>query len=244
MGNIHHIYLHGLLGDETEFNQVIDYFQKIKIKHHRLKIETPKKGENFEQYIPKLFNQIKNLNITGKVNLVGFSMGGRLAFYLKYYYPKYFNQVIIISSQIICQEDIALRKEVDRTRLDDVSNEAELKEWAKKFFMLDIYGSFHTTLSCHQKIDSLRYSDLTRYQLLFNQLSVTQQPEIKLDNLSWQNQVLFISGETDKKYSELAKNYQQLLPMARFEQVTNCAHALHLERPKRLAEIIIENIIF
>ncbi len=242
MDNIHHVYLHGLLGDHTEFDQVIDYLQESKIKHHRLKIEPPKQEENFKQFIPRILAQIKNLQIKGKINLIGFSMGGRLAFYLKYYYPTYFNQVIILSAQMICHEDKASRKKVDRARLDDVNNEAEFKEWAKNFFMMDIYGSFYQTSACHQKIDSLRYSDLARYQIFFNQLSVTQQPEIELNSITWQNQMIFISGKLDEKYSNLAENYQQLLPNAQFHQIDDCAHALHLERPKRLAEIIKASI--
>jgi len=244
------IYLHGILGDSEEFDALISSLNEIseneeninkeKLNHFRINLPTPKENELFISYIERLHSYISKTipTTTRPSHLVGFSLGGRLAFYLKYFYPESYENIFSISSQIISQEDQKKRSKLDNNRFLEIKTKTDLENWATEFFKLEIYGNFHQTESCRQKIKKIRNQDLNRLELLFKTLSVANQPQLRTNNISWGDQLKLFSGAGDLKYKNLNSNYEKTIKHATSFIVKNCAHAIHLENPKDLAKLI------
>ena len=109
----------------------------------KVKLPTPSDSKTFTEYVQKLHKYI--MSFSNYPNLIGFSMGGRIAFYLKCLYPESYDKVMTISSQIICQENKQERQKTDQNRLTDINTESEFKNFLIKFFKLGIYGDFFAT---------------------------------------------------------------------------------------------------
>ena len=152
------VYLHGLLGDENEFSEIVQSFDHKISAHHALKLKTPHEQENFIDYVKRLHEEITNNCKTENIHLVGFSLGGRLAFYLKYLYPLSYKKVIIISSQVISQEEAEQRREVDNKRLDGITSEETFNKWIESFYKMSIYGNFRTSKNYKKKKRLMRSS--------------------------------------------------------------------------------------
>ena len=234
------IYLHGLFGNENEFDELIKQFGEANFHHLPISLPTPKPDSSFEHYIHLLHKLICNIKTIGKLNLVGFSMGGRISFYLKYYYPKKYNRVILISAQAISHENNETRNKTDQSRLDNIQDQKEFTNWLHSFFAMEIYGNFNKTLHYEKKIKTIKFDQIDRYRSFFSALSVSNQPNIA--HIPWQKNLCFITGEEDKKYSSLSKKYAELYPLASFISIPKCAHALHLEKPIILANKILQII--
>jgi 2-succinyl-6-hydroxy-2,4-cyclohexadiene-1-carboxylate synthase len=52
--------------------------------------------------------------------------------------------------------------------------------------------------------------------------------------------VLVITGEHDKKYSEIGRNMHSKLPNARLNSVPDCGHNVHLEKPEVFTKLVTE----
>ena len=101
------VYLHGLFGDENEFNGCLPN-DSDEVRNLKIKLPTSSDSKTFTEYIQHLHKYI--MSFSNYPNLIGFSMGGRIAFHLKCLYPDSYDKIITISSQIICQENKLVRQ--------------------------------------------------------------------------------------------------------------------------------------
>ena len=228
------VYLHGLFGDKNEFKFFLD---KGKDENHiALDLPSNDTNLNFKEYIDQLHSKI--MRISNTPHLVGFSMGGRLAFYLKYFYPDRYKKIILISSQIICRENPDSRKIEDLNRFNNIHNEEDFKKWLTNFFRLKIYGQFIHTTNCKTKIQNIKFENISRYDQFFKTLSVSMQPLISPHNISWGEDITLITGRDDEKYCQLTKDYCLIIKNSSNVVINDCAHAVHLENPEALKKVL------
>ena len=71
-------------------------------------------------------------------------------------------------------------------------------------------------------------------------LSVTNQPEITSENIQWGEKLTMITGEKDSKYSQLQSIYQNQIKGASRYEIKGAAHAVHLEKPDDLRQILLK----
>lgn len=239
----HYIYLHGLLGNQNEFDDfIVEFNRHLKAinqqpKHLTLNLPTPDENESFISYVKKLNQLIQNkIQPNHKpICLIGFSMGARLAFYLKFYYPENYKKVISVSGQVISTEDKIEREKLDNSRLNLIKDQNEFEIWATNFFKFHIYGDFYKNEKCQLKIKNLQFKNINHYNQLFKCLSVVKQPSIKTKEIQWGENLLLISGKNDLKYTSLIQQFQKEIKYSQAISIPDGAHAIHLENPILLA---------
>ena len=233
------VYIHGSLGNQDEFKEIADLNKKHFNNIHILCPIAPN-DTSFDDYIQILYKHILKVVNNSPCNLVGFSMGGRLAFYLKYRYPLFFKKISVISSQIISFEKNNERIVQDRMRLSKVEDNIDFEQWKINFFKFPIYGNFLKHQAARKKLEQVKFEEIERYRFYFSHLSVSAQPEIAPEVLSWVDKMLFICGEQDQKYKSLLQTYKKIFPESKYVEVEKSAHANHIENPIKVADLLYD----
>ena len=115
--NIPLVLLHGFLGSKALWNDIVPELNSSVIL-----IDLPGHGESTFKDISQYsfldwcddFVFILNQLRVNKINLCGYSMGGRLAFYMVCTYPQYINKLIIESSMPGILDDQDRRKRINQ----------------------------------------------------------------------------------------------------------------------------------
>jgi 2-succinyl-6-hydroxy-2,4-cyclohexadiene-1-carboxylate synthase len=176
------------------------------------------------------------------VNLLGYSMGGRLALYLALTHSTLVDRLILESASP------GLESETDRhariandAQLADTIERDGLEAFVNKWEQIPLFGSqmwLPTAVKNHLRRQRLR----NRTAGLANSLrgmGTGIQPSLwpRLHELKMP--VLLLAGELDRKFCELAMRMAAVVPQARVEIVPGAGHTIHLEQPLKFSEIIL-----
>ncbi len=176
--------------------------------------------------------------------LVGYSMGGRLALS---YANKYSVAHLILESSSPGVQD----KEAREQRIEADSNLAAMieKEGIESF--VEYWGNIPLFLSQKKlslkKRRAIREERVSQEEIgLANSLrgfSTGIQPSLwdKLDSMIFP--VTLVTGAEDKKFCEIAKKMEEILPNVKRITVKEVGHAIHVENPKLFATIVKEIIL-
>jgi 2-succinyl-6-hydroxy-2,4-cyclohexadiene-1-carboxylate synthase len=172
---------------------------------------------------------------SGKFDLVGYSMGGRLALHVALALPDRVGRVVLIGASpgIEDPDERAARVRADEALADsfermDIEEVVEL--WERRTPML---AGVHQTA----RADRLRNTPAGLARALRG-LGTGALPSAwgRLEEL--QMPVVLVVGERDAKFRAIAGRMAGLLPRARVVVVDEAGHAVHLEMPERVAEIV------
>jgi 2-succinyl-6-hydroxy-2,4-cyclohexadiene-1-carboxylate synthase len=177
----------------------------------------------------------------GPFNLLGYSMGGRLALYLAVTYPQLVNKLILESASpgLAGAAERAARVRSDEALADRIEREgiaAFVNYWEK----IPLFASQQrlpaaTRQRLHDQrlqnrptglANSLRGMGTGVQPALWDQL-----PELTMP-------VLLLTGEFDQKFCEIATQMAALLPNARHQTIAEAGHTIHLERPAAYAAAV------
>lgn len=172
------------------------------------------------------------------IDLVGYSMGGRLALYIAATRGHRVHRLVLIGAHpgLEHPQDQRDRREVDSDRavaLVDQPTEF-LKEWAK----LDLFGP---ATSDGWKAVRERRADKADdrafgWSRALVSLSLGRQPVLWMAPLAAEIPTLYVVGSRDEKYAELAQTLKQLNgELVDVALVVNAHHAPHLDRPATVA---------
>ena len=174
-------------------------------------------------------------------SLLGYSMGGRLALYVAYRYPKLIDKLILESASPGIA-DAADR--VERRRLDgDLANRIErngIDAFVNQWERLPLFASQATAAQSQiasqreQRLrndpgglaDSLRGMGTGSQPSLWGELAVMTCP------------ALLLCGELDSKYVGIAREMAGLMPYSRLEIVPGSGHNIHFERPSLFTAVV------
>ncbi len=194
--------------------------------------------ENTRFYeIPKIVELLNNLLISlefEKVVLLGYSMGGRIAYSFAAKYPEKILGMIIESSTpgIKDENEREKRKEADKLLANKILNE-DVFSFVDYWLSLPIFKSLkNLDARLYEKLradkisnsslglaNSLIYTGAGNMRPVWNKLRYFKFP------------VLLINGKLDGKYSEINREASNLLPNAEHREVDNAGHNVHLEKP-------------
>lgn len=185
--------------------------------------------QDFEGDNPHLDN-LQNLQST----LVGYSMGGRIALNLAAQNPAGFSKLILIGAHPGLTEDEkparrAFEKEWMRS-FSCLPYETALRLWYEQslFERLRAHPSFDAMFQRRLKFPS-PYENLTRYSLCEQPNYFIQLPPVP---------ILYLYGEHDHKYKNIAHHLKEKHPHIQIQQVPNSGHAVPTEAPNQLKAII------
>jgi 2-succinyl-6-hydroxy-2,4-cyclohexadiene-1-carboxylate synthase len=170
--------------------------------------------------------------------LAGYSMGGRLALQLSLARPQGISRLILIGASpgLADPSERQARRAADEalaSELEDMTIEEFARRWARTPVLAGMPDEVAERV--HQ--DRLRNTTSGLVAALRG-LGTGALPSVwdRLDELAMP--VTLVVGERDQKFLDLAGEMAGLIPRAEVEVVPDTGHAVHLEAPERVAQII------
>ncbi|PPA71753.1 2-succinyl-6-hydroxy-2,4-cyclohexadiene-1-carboxylate synthase [Jeotgalibacillus proteolyticus] len=181
-----------------------------------------------------------------KVNVVGYSMGGRAALSFACLYPNRVNKLVLESASpgLDQMADREARKQQDDKLADFIEAEG-MKAFVDKWESIPLFASQRTLpapLQNEIRKQRLQNKPNELAQSL-REMGTGSQPSwwYRLSTLS--NETLLLVGEEDKKFCIIAENMEKKLPNAKKIIFSGAGHAIHVEQPKKFGTIIKEFLL-
>ena len=176
---------------------------------------------------------------TVPMDVVGYSMGGRMSLQLAVDHPELVRRLILIGATAGIEDPIARAEraaadDANATRLIDIGVERFVQEWLSGplFSGLEPWAQFTSerlTNTAAGLAGSLRNAGTGAMTPLWDRLAEVTIP------------VLCIAGERDAKFCTAARRLASALPHGRLAIIPDSGHAAHLEQP---AAVIAEVTAF
>jgi len=209
--------------------------------------DAPARAERYrmEQCVADLLALLDTLDIA-QTDVLGYSMGGRVALQLAAVAPTRVGGLVLESSSpgLADLTERQARIAADEALADSIERDG-LAVFVDRWERLPLFAS-HTALPAEIRArqraqrmrnnpqglaNSLRGMGTGRQTSLWDRLPQLHMP------------ILLIAGELDQKYSAIAEQMAQALPNARKVIVPNAGHTVHLEQPELFATTILEFLL-
>lgn len=170
--------------------------------------------------------------------LAGYSMGGRIALAYALARPERFQELVLISASPGLEDEA----EREARRLADEELAVRIEQdgvgaFARAWAALPLFAGQHPAVSAFAHQERLRQSPnglaaalrglgTGVLEPLWDKL-----PELRAD-------VTLVVGDRDAKFLAIAERMSRLLPSARTIVVAHSGHAVHLEAPQAVAEVL------
>ncbi|KAB2338921.1 2-succinyl-6-hydroxy-2,4-cyclohexadiene-1-carboxylate synthase [Cytobacillus depressus] len=201
---------------------------------------------NIEAVADDLYALLLKLKID-QIDVLGYSMGGRLALTFALKYPKKVRKLILESSS----PGLVTTSERESRRLQDEKLACRIQnEGIEKFvdYWEDI-PLFHSQKrlpeSTRQRIRNERLRNCAKG--LINSLrgmGTGAQPSWWNELQKLSNPVLFITGSIDTKFCLIAEKMQSKLKNGTWIEIEDCGHAIHVEKPEMFGTIVSEFLLY
>jgi 2-succinyl-6-hydroxy-2,4-cyclohexadiene-1-carboxylate synthase len=244
--------LHGFTGDSSTWLPFCESWGKHSrliipdlIGHGKTDVSDAAGRYKIERAAEDLSHILEKLDCK-KVNVLGYSMGGRLALTFAILYPEKVNKLILESSSpgLLTESERAERRMKDG-ELADFIKEKGMEKFVDYWENIPL---FSTMRNLPQKIkEKVRQQRLSHTpQGLANSLigmGTGAQPSWwgKLGELN--HQVLLLTGEKDEKFCRIAEKMQNLLKNSSRMVVENSGHAIHVEVKEKFGTIVSEFLL-
>jgi len=183
--------------------------------------------------VDDLVRLVRQLGL-GRVIVLGYSMGGRLAMHLALAAPEIVEVLVLESTSpgIESRQERLARVTSDEKLADDIERDgiaAFVARWeALPLFasQADLPAAVRESLR-RQRLrqdprglaNNLRGMSVGRQESLWTRLSELSMPQ------------LIVAGALDRKYCDIARTMSEAAPGARLSIIPDAGHAVHLERP-------------
>ncbi len=212
--------------------------------------------ESWEAAVVAILGALEGLSRapgSGRVHLVGYSMGARLALALALEAPERLASLALIggSPGIADAEERAARRAADEALAREIE-EGGLAEFVDRWMARPIFATQHSGPSglVHRRLRLARAERLggsaRGYAAALRTLGQGAQPSYRERLAEIALPTLLVAGGLDDKYVELAREMARemagRLPAARVEIVPEAGHAVHLEAPDAVARLLLEHV--
>jgi len=241
------VLLHGFTGNSSSWKEVIPYiegayqFISIDIIGHG-KTESPIEVERYQiESVRQDIITILDILSINRANLIGYSMGGRLALSLACTYPARIKCLILESASpgLSDVEERLSRVEAD-LRLASLITDKGIVSFVNYWENISLFSS-------QKEMSLVKQQELHEQRLTNNQVGLSNslkgmgtgvQPSYWNDLENLQIPTLLICGELDKKFCMIAENMATLLNSAEINQIKQAGHAIHVEQPRKFGKIV------
>ena len=175
----------------------------------------------------------------GKIHLLGYSMGGRLALYLAYRYADRFHSLILESASPGLRGQQARAERVGRDHQLADQIEAKGIEWFVDFWEnLPLWDSQDALVKASQRRQRLNNHPLGLANSLRG-MGGGAQPSLweELPRLNLPTQL--IVGEFDHKFLRINRQMTAAMPRAAMKIIPHAGHRAHLENPMGFYEAVM-----
>ncbi len=239
------VLLHGFTGSAESWRGVMGHFS---IYSRVMAVDLPGHGETtspeeVEEYTAETTVSALEHVLGRKLNLLGYSMGGRMALNYALTYPERVKSLILESASpgIADPVERVHRIEKDRELADRIERggiEAFVNFWEN----IPLFSTQkRLPEEVQQQVREQRLKNNPRG--LANSLrgfGAGVMPPLWYDLPELTMPVLLIAGELDTKYVEIAHQMAARIKNARVEIVPDAGHTVHLEQPSRFQALVDE----
>lgn len=231
------VFLHGFMGRGDDWHEITE---KLSDKYYCICPDLPGHGKNvnrpidaplnFENVSKELIGLLDELRLE-KVNLVGYSMGGRIALYTACHYPERINTLTIESANPGIQDEDARkqRANLDKERAEKIKANG-IETFVEKWYQAPLFASLHDHPILLDKVKTARMqNDPVWMAKVIAEMSPGRQTPLwdKLSQLTMP--VMLLSGNLDGKYIGIMHKLSENIDGARVETIPNVGHNAHLE---------------
>ncbi|MCW0952544.1 2-succinyl-6-hydroxy-2,4-cyclohexadiene-1-carboxylate synthase [Weissella ceti] len=237
------VFLHGFLGSQTEFQHIEPHGTRIYVNLKGFGVHAPIVETNdmaVEKQVAELHELLQTLELT-HVNLVGYSMGARLALSYALIYPELIEQLILESGTAGLQtsEERAERRAKD----ERLAQRLETNGMADFVTMWENLPLFATQTELTDEVQQHVRQQRLRQQPANMAASLRAFGTGSMPN-HWQNlatltiPTTIITGSVDEKFTNLGQALVAEIPTSKQIVVPDVGHNVHLEAPKRFVELL------
>jgi len=240
------LFVHGFSGSNEDWKNICSNIKNRKLICVDLpghgNSEIPKETKYYKQ--DALVNLIEfirySLNL-GKIILVGYSMGGRLALSYAVKFYNHLEKLVLESSSpgLLSDEEKEIRKKEDN-RVADFIVENTIEDFINLWLSQDIFKSLQNLPP--DKKNKLREAKLKNNRIgLANMLRGFGTGEM---NSVWNElakincEVLMVAGELDSKYIKISKRIQDKIRKSKLKIIPGVGHNTHLENENEFLRVL------
>lgn len=235
------VFLHGFLGSGENWRGIIEGLQGT---HQCIPYDLPGHGKNIEGDIqaPLSFDTVSQWLAdqldkipASKINLVGYSLGGRVALHFATHYPERIQCLILESANpgIMEEEERNLRLAEDTSRAASILKDG-MSVFVDNWYQTPLFASLKNHPETRSTIIKAAKRNQPRWMAKsIRELSPGLQPPLwdLLSNLSFP--VLLITGEEDRKYAQVIQKMAERIPNSASVIVENAGHNVHAEQAEK-----------
>lgn len=237
------VFLHGFLGSQDDFANIVPRGTKIYITAYGFaeKDQTlPAANFTVEHQVQDLITLLANLHVNS-INLVGYSMGARLALSFSMKHPELIKQLFLESGTagIANLNERKKRQLADQKRANQIEKNglaAFVNHWEKLPLFLSQQQTdrasqqfMHQQRVQHNAVNmanSLRFFGTGVMPSWWQQLNQLKVP------------ITLITGEKDVKFTTLNQKMEDLISNVKHITVENAGHNVHFERPQTFTNLL------
>jgi 2-succinyl-6-hydroxy-2,4-cyclohexadiene-1-carboxylate synthase len=239
--------LHGFTGSSATWHPLAHILEKnstmimVDLLGHG-KTEAPPMWERYE--ILKSAADLKlllDILAIEKVDLLGYSMGGRLAITFAATYPDRVRKLVLESTT----PGLKTVEEREARCQQDAKLATMIKKGGVKAFV-DFWENI-SLFQTQKNLSSDKKDEIRRQRLdnnatgLANSLlgmGTGSQPSWWSSMVNFSFETLILAGELDLKFLKIGEEMLSILPNAKFLSIKNAGHAIHVEEPEKFGTIV------
>ncbi|WP_066057610.1 2-succinyl-6-hydroxy-2,4-cyclohexadiene-1-carboxylate synthase [Robertmurraya korlensis] len=241
------VLLHGFTGDSSTWSNCEELISKnsqvIKIDlvgHGRS--SSPEAIERYEMQsiMADLLYIFQYLNIT-QADVVGYSMGGRVALAFAMAHSSYVRKLVLESASpgLLSYEERSNRREQDQELASKIIENG--MEWFVEYWEnIPLFDSQKKLpASSRKRIKEQRKQNSIKG--LANSLigmGTGSQPSYWEELTHYSGEVLLLTGSTDEKFVRIAEKMSEKLKNSQWVNIDGCGHAIHVEQPEKFGTIV------
>lgn len=240
------VFLHGFLGDRAEFAPLAE---RLAPRFRSLLVDLPGHGRSQTRDPRDYEMEIVADDIAALVrrytdrpaDLVGYSMGGRVAWHLLCRYPDLWRRAVVESST----PGIETAREREARVVSDIGlakllAERPLPEFLDYWYSLPLFSSLDKTSVDYKTMrDRRERADVSGLGLSLRQMGTGAMPSLWPLLHRIRAELLLICGERDEKFRQIAAEVCRRRPSTAMTVVANAGHMVHLEQAAEFERLVI-----
>lgn len=242
------VLLHGFAGGSWSFDTVIETIGPCRtvtaptLTYHGSAGGDPFPDVDFLGEVQRLASDLVG-DGAEPVDLVGYSMGGRLALGLAITHPELVKSLVLLSSRrgLDSPEEREQRRQTDASWANLIEQDG-LNAFFERWWCQPIFRSLSRLSSerLERELTQRRLHQPAGLAAALRRWGLGSQPSYAAEIRALRVPVTLVAGELDEKFVGLSRELAAELPKARCLVVEGAGHHLPLEAPARIARIILE----
>lgn len=233
MSRIPLVALHGFMGSAATFG-VLDGLSGREVVAMRITAPPSRPGEalssTHDEVARDLLDSLRSRGV-GRFDLLGYSMGGRIAMHMALLAPERVGMLILESAHpgIEAEEGRAARREHDATWADRLR--LEWPDVLEAWYEQNVFDSLSPTLRQQLAAEKADMNPNMAAHML-EALSLGRQRPMWEEIAGFEGPSLFVSGEMDERYKQVGERLAALPGPIRHVTVKGAGHVVHREQPE------------